>query len=473
LFRSFSWAALFVSILLFSSICWSQAQQQRLEFASDLKLVDCWPASSVPCFRGSLNILDAQGMPAALDLQGQSKLAVTNIKVTADDVPVTVFYAGEGSTTQSAHGRIALILVDISGSMNRRLKTGETRFEAAHAALEHFLETFQDGVDQVAIVPFESHRVEQTVREASFATTRNAAAAQVASLPLPQSTNNTALYSAVAFALDVLSSRVNQQASEAMLVVMTDGKNEVLPGDDPGLLDGEPGLAQVERKIAASQLPVIGIGFGETNEVDENALRRLSTRPPSMAPDAAALRQIFSFTRKLLVNRINVAFLSPRPDRASLAGQSIKFQAQLTLPNRDTLVSNPVLFGTPQMGPPLIYGKASTEELQGLNSLNQAPTGPGWLTLLRPLFVFLGLGGLLLIAWFGIPRLIWPGQYIGNVATAKPAIRWSGPTPPAKKAPPGFDHSRSIPSDRRPQDATVIRPVSDVTKTRLQQDWKK
>lgn len=468
----FSWAARLVFICLFSLVCCAQAQQQRLELASDLKLVDCWPASPVPCFRASLNILDAQGMPAALDLQGQNKLT-SNIKVTADGAPVTVFYANAGSTTQSAHGRIALILVDISGSMNRRLTTGETRFEAARNALEHFLESFQEGVDQVAIVPFESHRVEETIRNASFAVTRAAAEAQVQNLSLPQGRNNTALYSAVAIGLDVLSNRVKQQASEAMLVVMTDGKNEVLPGDDAGLLDGGPGLEEVGEKIVASQLPVIGIGFGAANEVDENALRRLSTRPPSIAPDAETLRQIFSFTRKLLVNRIDVAFLSPRPDRASLAGQSIKFQAQLQLQNGDTLISNPVLFETPQMGPPLIYGKASQEELQGLDSLNQTPAGPGWLTLLRPLFVFLGLGGLLLIAWFGIPRLIWPGQYIGNIATAKPAIRWSGPTPSAKKMPSGFDQSRSVPSDRRPQDATVIRPGSDVTKTRLQQDRKK
>ena len=63
------------------------------------------------------------------------------------------------------------MLIDISGSMNRPVATGQTRFEAAKAAISSFLEGFQDGVDRVAVVPFESHHVESTIRSARFATT--------------------------------------------------------------------------------------------------------------------------------------------------------------------------------------------------------------------------------------------------------------------------------------------------------------
>lgn len=459
-----------VVALVFATWCSAQSQQQKLELGNELRLVDCHPVTAVPCFRGDLNLLDAQGAPAAMSVETQGKL-LSALHITADGLPVTLFYASTGSSTGAVHGRTVLILIDISGSMNRKLKSGETRFAAARNALIQFLDSFQDGVDEVAIVPFESHQVVDTIRSATFATTREQAAAEVENLSVPKGRNNTALYSAVVTGLDVLNAHIGTKASEAMLVVMTDGKNEVFPGDDQGLLSGESGLGTAERTVKSSKIPVVGIGFGELHEIDEEALRRISTRPPSMAPDAATLKQIFGFARKLLVNRIDIAFLSPKPDLASLAGQSINFQATLDLPGGSNLTSNPVPFDTPKMGIPLLSGKATLEELKALNEISQPP-GPSWLQLLRPLFVFLGLGGVLLIAWFGLPRLIWPGQYIGNMGAAAP-VKWSSLPQANKKAPPGFEPGKIGAGERRPQDATVVQPYRDSTKTRIQQGFRK
>ena len=460
-----------VALLLFVTWCSAQSQQQKLEFGNDLRLVDCRPVTAVPCFHGGLNLLDSQGAPAAISVETQNKLLST-LHITTDGLPVTLFYASTGTTTGAVHGRTVLILIDISGSMNRKLKSGETRFAAARNALVQFLDSFQDGVDEVAIVPFESHQVVDTIRSATFAATREQAAAEVENLPVPKGRNNTALYSAVVTGLDVLNAHIGTRASEAMLVVMTDGKNEVFPGDDQGLLNGESGLKVAESKVASSKIPVVGIGFGESHEIDEEALRRISTRPPSMAPDAATLEQIFGFARKLLVNRIDIAFLSPKPDLASLAGQSISFQATLDVPDGATLTSNSVIFETPQMGIPLLSGKATSEELKAVNSLGEIPVQQGWLSLLRPLFVFLGLGGVLLIAWFGIPRLIWPGQYIGGMGAAAP-VKWSDLPQVNKKAPPGFEPGKIGAGERRPSDATVVQPYRDSTKTRIQQSFRK
>src|SRR5262249_32165523 len=150
-----------------------------------------------------------------------------------------------------------------------------------------------DGVDEVAIAPFESHDVSATIHAASFAHSKEQALAQVRSIPEPGKHNNTALYSAVSYGLDVLADRVRTLQSngsaptpETMLVVMTDGKNEVLAGDDAGLLSGAEGLNEVAGKVSASRLQVMGIGFGERRNIDVAALQRMSTDPPLMAADA-------------------------------------------------------------------------------------------------------------------------------------------------------------------------------------------
>lgn len=471
--RSLSWAARITIGFFVAGCCWAQTPQQKLEFANQLKLLDCKPANAIPCFRASLNVLDAQGMPAAIDITDQDKLT-SNLKITADGLPVKVFYANTGSDGNNRRSRYMLILLDISGSMAHKMSPEETRFDQARSVLAKTLAVlYQESDLHVAVVPFESHQVKAIIRDAVFADTLAAATAQIDSLPFPKKTNNTALYSAVEIGLEVLKKQLNKQpSSEGMLVVMTDGKNEVFRGDDADLLDNN-GLEQVKRAIKSTQLPVAGIGFGEERAVDRVALEALSTIPPVISPDVEKVRNALSFAGKLLVNRIEVSFLSPKPDLASLAGQTINFQATLQLPDGNILSSNRVIFETPQMGTPLINGKADEQEIRALYNFDHSSTGPGWLTLLRPVFVFLALGGLLLIAWFGIPRLIWPGQYIGNIGTAKPAAKWAGPVPASKKAPPGFDSSKTGSPDRKPQDPTVMRPGSDVTKTRLQQNYKK
>ncbi len=458
----------------------------QLNFADQVQLVDCQPVSSVPCFSSSFNTVDNNGVPYPVDFPN-ANLLLSGLTITADGVPVKVFYASTGSSKKSVRGRVALVLVDISGSMARKLPTGETRFQAARSALEQFLDSFQDGVDEVAILPFESHDVGSAIRAASFAHTKEDALAQVRNIPGPQAQNNTALYSAVSLGLDVLSDHIrtlqgsgSTDAPETMLVVMTDGKNEVLPGDDADLLKGPEGLEQVSKKVAASRLQVVGIGFGKSGEVDLAALGRISTERPYMASDADSLKKIFEFTRKLLVDRIQVAFLSPWPDRAYLAGKTINFKASLVLTNGVRLSSNEAVFGTPQMGLPLFSGKAGVEELAALNAQMKS-NEIGWLTLLRPVFVFLGLGGMLVVAWFWVPRLVWPGQYIGSITALRPAGKWANPSRPgrrpvqsiSKNMPPGFEPGKAGPGQRTPQDATVVQPSSDTGKIRLHRDFRR
>jgi hypothetical protein len=259
----------------------SCAQSGHLEFVDRVRMVNCDPSVTKPCFRMKFNVVDDHGSPLGLDLSN-SKTLPSQVVVNVDNEKIQPFFvSAEGGNTKTERGRITLIIVDISGSMNHKLSTGKTRFQTAQDALEQSLEGFDPSVDRIAIVPFESHNVEQQIAGAVFARSKEAAIAQIESLTVPQAKNNTALYSAVAFGLHALAKEASSSVStnpETLMVVMTDGKNEVLKGDDDGLLDGPSGLQQAARAVQTSGTDVIGVGFGDEGLVDESALRQISTK---------------------------------------------------------------------------------------------------------------------------------------------------------------------------------------------------
>ena len=459
----------------------AQEVRGRLDFADEIRMVSCDPAASVPCFRIQLNIVDGQGKPLGLELPAPDKLA-SSLTVKIGEQEITPFYATIPSdATVATRGRVALILIDISGSMNRVLATGQTRFDAAKSALEHYLTGFQDGLDEVAIVAFESHGVVAGIKAAKFASTKDEALQQVNALPAPKPKNNTGLYSAVDVGLDVLKERLagaggGAGAPEGLLVVMTDGANEVYKGDDPGLLAGDDGLALVGGRVAASGLNVVGVGFGDVSQIDEKALSRLSTKY-YMASDLEGLKKIFTMARTVLRNRVRAMFASPWPDRASLAGRDLHVMARLKLPTGETLTSREKIWETPQIGVPLFAGKCEAPELLAAIHVSP-PSGGGWMALLRPVLVFAGLGVLILILWLWVPRLAWPEQYIG---IAPSSARWAeqaqaggGGARAAGPAPPGFAGTGPggmRPPVRAPQEKTVLYPRTDVTgmtRTRLE-----
>jgi hypothetical protein len=206
------------------------------------------------------------------------------------------------------------------------------------------------------------------------------------------------------------------------------------------------------------------VGFGDPKEIDETALRQLSTRY-YMTADAAKLASIFNVARTLLSSRIQATFASPWPDRASLAGKTLRISVRLKLASGQELGSEPKVWATPQIGVPLYEGHCDIDELKAL--YQRGPTSNGWISVLRPVLVFVGLGALLLILWFWIPRLVWPEQYIGVV----PTKRWAGqktrdPKRPAN-APPGFEGvNESAQAPRAAFDQTIVAP-RDFTQTRL------
>jgi Mg-chelatase subunit ChlD len=451
------------------------AQTAKLEFTEKPVMVSC-ELTNAPCFRLKFNIVDDKGEPAPRELPASEQLARSlNIHMGERTIlPFFVSIDGEGQQ-RTVRPRVAMILIDVSGSMNTRLKTGQTRFEAATAAASIFLNGFQEGADRLAVAPFGSKQVIETIRSARFADSKQAVMDELAAIPRPDPKANTGLYSAVVAALDALSAAARQVpgAPETMLIVMTDGENDVEKGDDPGLLTGSQGLEAVAHHVEESGIPVQAIGFGSRDEIDETALRRIGTKY-NMTEDPEDLKRLFTVARALLNSRIRVTFESPWMDRASLAGRSFPFTAELRLPSGETLRSNEVTWSTPQMGIPAYQGKCEEAEARALLVRNRLQQSTGWLgiAILRPLVVFAGLGVLLLILWFGVPRLIWPERYEHEEAALRPE-RWVGETrmeQPAygRKPPRGIEKRDPGMAERSPSDQTIVRARDPyATRTRL------
>lgn len=455
------------------------AQQGKIDFAEPAKLLNCEPATTVPCFRLKMNLVDAKGAPYGVQLPPADRLA-SQMTVQIGDQQVKPFYASaSGETAARVRGRAALVIVDISGSMNHKMASGETRFEAAKRAIGVFLENFEEGADRVAVVPFEGRQVEERISHAVFARTKAEAQAQIEALPLPEARNNTALYSAVVFGIETLRSalpKIQAEASdnpEAMAIVLTDGVNEVFKGDDLGLLAGPAGLEQAAQAVKTGGVPVVAIGFSDTGGLDESVLKQISSKY-YVASDYEGLKQILAFTRTLLNNRLTATFASPFPDRASLAGQSLAIHVDLKLPSGETLGSTEQVWSAPQMGVPVYAGKCAVEEKKAV--LMAQPATSGWISIVRPVAVFCGLGLLLIVLWFWVPRLIWPEQYMGTIPSASGA-RWGTQTRVAdgviagRPAPPGFQGGpRGVNmAPRGAADKTVLNPsaYSEFSQTRL------
>nr|WP_246301735.1 vWA domain-containing protein [Granulicella arctica] len=446
-------------------------------------LVQCAPVSLVPCFSVVVTPADGTGKPVAVGLPSKDRL-LQAMQVQSDGTAIAPFYVSSGSGSDaSQRPNIVLIEVDISGSMNSPVSDGVSRFDAAQAAIAKYLESMQEGVDQIAIVPFESHHVVPTIQAAVFTGKRDEAMAQLKALPRPGTKNNTALYQAVYSGVQSMQTEMATLVKpgtvaadfQPRVIVMTDGKNEVMKGDDADLLDGPLGMQQAVAKVASSGLDVVGIGFGDRSGIDTEALQKLSKRV-FMAATGDELAQIFRNTTPLKTSALQVTFLSPWTDRPSLASRDPQFGLTLTLPDGRRLMSPLVRYTAPAMGTPLYERQASPEEMQALIATRPSANS-GWDAVLRSLLVFGGCGVVLLLLWFWIPRLIWGNQYAGNLASVGAGRRWgkdAGVKASAVQmrtvanAPDGFDADQvRAKQQRSPGQVTQVQPRGEVSKARI------
>lgn len=454
----------------------------RLIVSSAPQLVDCAPVTQVPCMSAGVTPADDQGNPVPVTLPPAKDLAGA-FDLQSPSSSTKPFYASAGlSADATQHINVVLLMLDISGSMNQPSPGSPSRFAAVKGAVAKYLDSMQNGTDRVAIVPFESHNVVSTIHSAVFVSRKADAIAQLEALPTPGPKNNTALYQAVFSGIESVQAEIESLKRDGHsgdelqphMIVMTDGKNEVMAGDDPQLLNGPLGLQQAAAQVQASHLDVIGIGFGNQQDIDAAALQHLSSRF-FFAADANQLLDALHVTRVAQSHALQITWSLNESNRLELAGRDQFWTPTLSLEGGTRLAGPPLRFIMPATAAPLFQRIASAAELRALIAVHPAANA-GWSTVLVHVLLFLVASALLLILWFWVPRLVWGERYLNAIPAAD---RWSGERSRgttasgvqvrSTTAPPGFHPApESVePLQRSPSQTTQVGPRGEFSRTRL------
>lgn len=394
----------------------AQSPVAKLAFADRPRLVRC---GEQPCFRILVDASDAAGGPTDLPLDARV-YRVVNLR---SKQPIPVFYAApliKPGTEKAAERPVySLFLFDLSGSMNEPVGLGETRYEAAVRVLRRFAtEWFNPEVSRWAIVGFHSRDVVASVQGARFAETRTDVLNQISQLAKPAPRNNTALFSSVDAALQILT-RKKDAGYEARLFVLTDGKNEVYPekGDDVGLL-GPDGLEIVEQAADQRRIEIITIGFGAPGDkgFDEAALRALAWPNQGNYHTAEAqegLARVFETVQKQLYSRVQLTIGPIAGDKNQLTSS---IPMQVTVGGR-AVAQDDLTFVPPPLTP-VFEGVIAGAEQQAFAATLVGPARRGRLAVRRVLT--LGIYVVLFaVAWFVLPRVFWPRRYRRTPRTGK------------------------------------------------------
>src|SRR5215813_8866668 len=233
-------------------------------------------------------------------------------------------------SNRATEGKLdVMMLFDLSGSMITGSLGGRTRLDAAKDAARVLVEKFRPG-DRIAIAPFESHEVRARIENAVFAETPEAAEGQINSLQARRD-GNTALYTATIIALNKLQKLKKKESDrQYMLVILTDGKNDLREGDDPETLQRKDDLDGVVKKLYESNIQTFTIGVGDA--VDAEALKQMvfpqeNTEQYSKAGDTRSLAKFLAGAKQSLNEQIGILFFTRRRDYHDL--KSLNFRVQI------------------------------------------------------------------------------------------------------------------------------------------------
>jgi Mg-chelatase subunit ChlD len=378
-------------------------------------LVRCAGDRTAPCLRMRFGISEAAASGDAKHWSGA--------------VGTIAFREVDARTVTKRH-LVLLVLCDVSGSMAGK------GIEQARSALRAFLRTLDGSVTQVAVAPFGSHGVVSGIRAVRFGTPSEAEA-QVDRLPVPA--GNTGLYSAVQAGAELLAARLRAAPAGAQgaLLVLTDGRNDVGPSDERGLLVGTEGRERALDALRRSRVPVwmVGIGSG----VDAAELARLAG-PHGTAHvvdfEPVRLGRTLAEFRGTLATTREVTAVLPASSRARLA----RGEAMVRVEHGASAWSRDLRWRPPLIALPAFTGVASPS--RQLVTVQDEPVATARLALAF-------FGTLLALLWFVVPALLWPVRRTPRVAVRGRRSR-GGVRPNVQEAPP-----------RRPNEitASVVRRV--------------
>jgi Mg-chelatase subunit ChlD len=398
----------------------SRLPAQVAEAAAPITMVRCSESSDVPCLRTTVPLRPEEAR-AALDSASEWKGEIADIAL----------HGGIARSTASlAHPLTLLVLVDISGSMKGQ------GIELTRSALRTFISELPRGSVRIAVAPFASRNLASQIRAAAF-TDPQSALAQVDALPQPE--GNTGLYSAVEIGSEVVKGALQSAPKDAWgaLLVITDGRNDVRPGDDPGLLSGAAGREAAINAVASSgsYLWLVGIG-GAPDGADLQALAGTHGERYLVAEDPLLLHRVFTGIRDALFTTRALTYPAPTWARARLARGVFPMTVSRgdgrgccapAVAGRWTppLYALPAFSGVADSGTAAAHAIASFEQ-------GEAPVGSNVLV-----FGFFALVALVL--WFVLPGMLWPHESVevtgptvklANSVAAPAAAPRSSPRPP-------------------------------------------
>lgn len=422
----------------------------KLEPTGKVQLLRLSALDPRPFFRVGFNIKDRKGEPLKLDLGNPSDMEqmIKRIEIIrSDHKPIKPFYvsfANSGTAAVPSSGRDVMMLIDTSCSMRAKdVGAGDSnRFQTAQDAAKQSLQDFRDGVDNISIVHFDSHQVVATIKRGRFVNSKAGAEEQINDIAFDGENcqgQNTALYTSVVTALDVLTKRRESDPSRSYhLIVLTDGKNDVQAGDDSDLTDS---LETVLDKSGKADIPIYTVGFGsQGKDFDPNTLGKLAypqgSRNYFPAGNATELQARLKVVQQLTLSSFNITFFDPVfPESSSL--RSFAFKVALEPKSGPKIESSEITWACPDLStvgctPSLTLGEKEGEAWRRVLPTYKdgfKSTSP-WASLLWSLAMLAMFSGGLAFMWFVPPIFLWPKPQIPRM----PAPARSRPSREAPKA---------------------------------------
>jgi Mg-chelatase subunit ChlD len=417
--------------------------------AAPITMVRCTDSSSVPCLRTTVPLRPEEAR-AALDSASEWKGEIADIALRGGIAR---------STASLAHPLTLLVLVDISGSMKGQ------GIELTRSALRTFISELPRGSVRIAVAPFASRNLAPQIRAAAF-TDPQSALAQVDALPQPD--GNTGLYSAVEIGSEVVKGALQNAPKDAWgaLLVITDGRNDIRPGDDPGLLSGAAGRDAAINAVASSGSYVwlVGIG-GAPDGAELQALAGTHGERYLVAEDPLLLHRVFTGIRDALFTTRALTYPAPTWARARLARGVFPMTVSRGDGRGCCAAAVAGRWTPPLYALPAFSGVADsgTTAPQAITSFEQGEAQVGSNVLVFGFFALVAL-----VLWFALPGMLWPDEPVavsGPVGKLADTVAAAAPAPRAASPPAAVEQAVAVGGVRRGVTEAPPRRPTDVTGT--------
>ena len=389
----------------------SRLSAQVAGATAPITMVRCSDSSNVPCLRTTVPLRPEEAR-AALDSASEWKGEIADIALRGGIAR---------STASLAHPLTLLVLVDISGSMKGQ------GIELTRSALRTFISELPRGSVRIAVAPFASRNLAPQIRAAAF-TDPQSALAQVDALPQPE--GNTGLYSAVEIGSEVVKGAQQSAPKDAWgaLLVITDGRNDVRAGDDPGLLSGVAGRDAAINAVASSgsYIWLVGIG-GAPDGADLQALAGTHGERYLVAEDPLLLHRVFTGIRDALFTTRALTYPAPTWARARLARGIFPMTVSRGDGHGCCAAAVAGRWTPPLYALPAFSGVADsgTATPQAIASYEQGEAQVGSNLLVFGFFALVAL-----VLWFALPGMLWPEEPVEvSGPTVKLANTVAAPAP--------------------------------------------